>query len=297
MNPPDDLGAFSMEQLFQMEVETQSTALSEALVSLEAGSTSPELLTTLMRAAHSIKGAARIVNNDEMVKVAHVMEDSFVLGQKGVLAFNATTVDLMLRGVDLLKKLSGGSADASDADAFVRACTTLNNNPTSAAPAPAVIATEAPAPEEPHAQKMLRVDATKLDRLLGFAGEGLVAARQLEGFIAELQRMSRSVQDSTMRLQSINGDPIAREARLQECREGLAHLETALRDRHATLDAFSRRWNLQAERLYEEALSCRMRPLSDILPSLRRLVRDLARELGKSATLEIVGADTPVDRE
>ena len=89
MMPPEDLGALSMEQLFKMETETQCTALSDALVALEASPGSQELLTTLMRAAHSIKGAARIVGHDDAVKVAHAMEDCFVLGQSGTLAFSA----------------------------------------------------------------------------------------------------------------------------------------------------------------------------------------------------------------
>jgi two-component system sensor histidine kinase and response regulator WspE len=298
MTPPDDLSAFSMEQLFQMEAETQCTQLSDGLVALEtAPASSRETLATLMRAAHSLKGAARIVGHAEAVRVAHAMEDCFVLGQNGGLYFDATAIDLMLRGVDLLKKLAGGDAPAGEeVAAFVHDCEALAEvRPPAPAAAPAP-ATESPTLAEPDAQ-MLRVDARKLDRLLGFAGEGLVAARQLEGFLADFRRFGQSLRETASRLPFGALEESERALRTQECRDALAALQTQALERHAALDAFARRWNLQADRLYQEALACRMRPLADILPSLRRLVRDLSRELGKPAVLEVIGGDTPVDRE
>ena len=55
-----------------------------------------------MRAAHSLKGAARIVNLPAAVRVAHAMEDCFALAQQGKLALSQPEIDLLFRGVDLL---------------------------------------------------------------------------------------------------------------------------------------------------------------------------------------------------
>jgi two-component system sensor histidine kinase and response regulator WspE len=65
----------------------------------------------MMRAAHSIKGAARVVGVDPAVSVAHVMEDCFVAAQKGALSLTPADVDVLLRGVDLLGRISEATRD------------------------------------------------------------------------------------------------------------------------------------------------------------------------------------------
>ena len=90
-----------MMELFRMEAETHTATLSAGLVALEGTSASPEVIDPLMRAAHSLKGAARIVGLDAAVRVAHAMEDCFVAAQKGKLVLQPEHVDILLRGVDL----------------------------------------------------------------------------------------------------------------------------------------------------------------------------------------------------
>ncbi len=70
-----------------------------------------------------------------------------------------------------------------------------------------------------------------------------------------------------------------------------------LADRVLDLETFDRRSLRVAERLYHEALRCRMRPFADGVRGFPRTVRDVARALGKRARLEIVGEHTPVDRD
>ena len=62
-----------------------------------------------MRAAHSLKGAARVVGLDAAVRVAHAMEDCLVAAQKGQVALGPGGIDALLRGVDLLTQVSGVS--------------------------------------------------------------------------------------------------------------------------------------------------------------------------------------------
>jgi two-component system sensor histidine kinase and response regulator WspE len=281
----DDLGAFSMDQLFAMESETQCTALSDGLVALEASPGSLEILTTLMRAAHSLKGAARIVGRDEAVRIAHAMEDCFVLGQKGTLAFTAPAVDLMLHGVDLLRQLGAGTEPPpGTAEKFVADCAMLATG----APVAPAHGSQASQPAPAADSRSLRVDANRLDHVLGFAGEGLVASRRLEALLPDFQRLDRLVREANSHLESRDID---------SAREKLSALQAAFHTQFGSLDAFSRQWHQQADRLYEEALACRMRPIADILPPLRRLIRDLGNDLGKPATLHVIGEDTPVDRE
>jgi two-component system sensor histidine kinase and response regulator WspE len=64
-----------------------------------------------------------------------------------------------------------------------------------------------------------------------------------------------------------------------------------------TVEGAIRRGEETSTQLYHEVLSSRMRPFADATASLSRTVRDLARQLGKDARLEIVGEQVPVDRD
>ena len=79
---PGDLSGFSMSDLFRLELETQTDVLVQGLLTLERDGSSPQGLESMMRAAHSIKGAARIVTREFIVKISHSMEDCFVIWQK-----------------------------------------------------------------------------------------------------------------------------------------------------------------------------------------------------------------------
>ncbi len=86
-------------ELFRQEVEGQVQVLSDGLVSLEQNASARQV-EPLMRAAHSIKGAARLLGIDPAVKLAHVMEDCLVAVQQGSLAITPSGIDLLLTGTD-----------------------------------------------------------------------------------------------------------------------------------------------------------------------------------------------------
>ena len=95
-----------MMDLFRMEAEERLSALSQGLVALEGTGATAVTIEPLMRAAHSLKGAARVVGLDPAVRVAHAMEDCLVAAQKGQISLQAGHVDTLLGGVDLLEQIS-----------------------------------------------------------------------------------------------------------------------------------------------------------------------------------------------
>ena len=103
---PDDLGGFALFDLFRMEAVTHGATLAEGLLALESAPADPARLEALMRAAHSIKGAARIVGVEPVVRVAHAMEDAFVAAQNGRLRLDGGAVDALLAGTDFLKSVA-----------------------------------------------------------------------------------------------------------------------------------------------------------------------------------------------
>jgi two-component system chemotaxis sensor kinase CheA len=102
MSQPDP----ALLELFRAELDTHSATLSAGLLSLEKEPNQPKCVEGLMRAAHSIKGAAKIVGFAAAVKVAHLMEDCFVDAQVGKIQLGSDAVDVLLRGVDALVRLS-----------------------------------------------------------------------------------------------------------------------------------------------------------------------------------------------
>jgi two-component system, chemotaxis family, sensor histidine kinase and response regulator WspE len=78
--------------------------------------------------------------------------------------------------------------------------------------------------------------------------------------------------------------------KVDECRHMLS-------DRLIELELFARRSENLSDRLYREAIASRMRPFDDGVQGFPRMVRDIARRLGKKVTLEIIGRATEVDRD
>ena len=78
-----DLSQLSMLDLFRVEAETPGAGADVRPAGARARSDAADQLEACMRAAHSLKGAARIVGLDAGVRVAHAMEDCFVAAQQG----------------------------------------------------------------------------------------------------------------------------------------------------------------------------------------------------------------------
>ncbi len=137
-----------MLELFGAEVEMHLPVLSEGLLAMEKGRAGKQEVESMMRAAHSIKGAARIVGNDRAVRVSHVMEDCFTSAKEGRISLGGDAVDILLQGVDALQRICSAQPDAELNEELVGslleriAAVTDGKNSSSAA----VVATPPPVP-------------------------------------------------------------------------------------------------------------------------------------------------------
>ncbi|WP_440057714.1 hybrid sensor histidine kinase/response regulator [Pseudomonas fragariae (ex Marin et al. 2024)] len=125
---PDQMRDASLFELFTLEADAQTQVLSAGLLALERNPTQADQLEACMRAAHSLKGAARIVGVDFGVSVAHVMEDCLVSAQEGRLLLQAEHIDALLSGTDLLMRIAtpgGDSVGQPDIDSYVQRLNTL----------------------------------------------------------------------------------------------------------------------------------------------------------------------------
>lgn len=158
----------------------------------------------------------------------------------------------------------------------------------------------APAPRT--SERYVRVSSANLDRLLGLAAETLVQVNWLEPYGRSLLALKKSHQALARHLDHLRDLSYAsgEERVLSTLRDASRELGDAgagLTLRLTELEEYSRRSVGLSDRLYHEVIASRMRPLSDGLRGLPRAVREIARELGKQAQLEVVGEDTEVDRD
>ena len=324
----DNLRHLSMQELFRVEAENQAALLTNGLLELERAPASPEQLESLMRAAHSFKGAARIVNLSPAVQVAHAMEDCFVAAQQNRLALQHEHIDVLLRGVDWLTEISrehegsiatwqkehGGKVEAwlEKIHGFtpprlpsevvpVKLEATQPTGDTAlykSADIRSAIEVKSETPD-----RFLRLTAENLNRLLALAGESLVESRWLRPFSESMQRLKRMQSDlegtiEALRLQ-FGGEQLSEpaRARFNQLFGQAAEARHYLNERLQELDLYDRRSASLSNRLYLEVLRTRMRPFGDGAQRFPRMVRDLARSLGKQVRLEIHGEATQVDRD
>ncbi|TWU30822.1 hybrid sensor histidine kinase/response regulator [Novipirellula artificiosorum] len=125
-----DLSGFSIFELYKGEVDSHLAALSEGLLAIEGDQGDLSEIEQLMRAAHSIKGAAAIADIKMIVELAHTMEDCFVGFQKGVESIESARIDQLLAAVDLIGETTQLSEDELDAWQSSRSdpCLQLSNS-------------------------------------------------------------------------------------------------------------------------------------------------------------------------
>ncbi|ROL85301.1 hybrid sensor histidine kinase/response regulator [Pseudomonas chlororaphis] len=131
---PDQMRDASLLELFSLEAEAQTQVLSAGLLALERNPTQADQLEACMRAAHSLKGAARIVGVDAGVSVAHVMEDCLVSAQEGRLYLRPEHIDALLQGTDFLMRIAtpGSEVGEQDIAAYVALMEQLVGSPDAA---------------------------------------------------------------------------------------------------------------------------------------------------------------------
>jgi two-component system sensor histidine kinase and response regulator WspE len=151
--------------------------------------------------------------------------------------------------------------------------------------------------------RFVRITTENLDRLMGLAGESLVQANWLQPFadsLLALKSAQYSLSLQLERLREVFGEA-GDDGRASELLRGaFAELQSGqelMNDRIAEMEHYARRSVSLSDRLYHEVVQSRMRPIADGIRGFPRLVRDVARSLGKSAHLEIEGEDTEVDRD
>ncbi len=308
--------------------------ISRDLIVLEAGP-NPDAGKNALRELHGLKGEARMMGFQDINRVVHEMEDLVRSAQPSGFVLAAASIDALLVASDAVLVLAGtapaGGSGPPEIDKLVdwlkqrvvaeaqksggaappaasAAQAPAGASSASASPAPAPTPSAAPAAPQAPVEPGLAVPVsskapraeTRLDASIRISQQSLDALTTQVGNLGQLAR-SREL-DLSRRLQ------LARElthiARAAEDLGPAAGAMVARLNRAKDLAAeIHREGKLRANEEFrelsgitEEVQDLRMLPLSHLFEPYPRMVRELARELGKDVDLSVAGEDTRADR-
>ncbi len=263
-----DLADFDREAVlasFLAESEEGLDVMERELVQMESNPSDPELVHTIFRVAHSIKGNATSLELSQLAGFAHVIEDLLDVFREQQTLPSADLISLLLKAVDELRAMVSSATTGNQpltqrqqdlrreiarrSGKEIKASGHRNRSCSETPEHPVKVRALAGS-----GHRTLRADVDKLDHMLNLTGELVIAQGRLRGMIEKLGS-----------------------------EQGRAILEM----------------HREAERLYmdlqSEVMNIRMVPVGPLFRQLTRSVRDLARSHGKLARLEVVGADVEVD--
>ncbi|WZP00710.1 hybrid sensor histidine kinase/response regulator [Isosphaeraceae bacterium EP7] len=199
----------------------------------------------------------------------------------------------------------------------VAAAASPSSEPTAEVPAPT--SAPAPAPSKPAeaakaVEETVRVAVSKLDALMAQVGELQVTRIAAEQRLAEISALAeelegweglwRKAKPELRRAQGILKKQPASEGRtlgavselLGANHERLAAATVEVGELRRRVLADGRHMTQALADLQDEVRRVRMRPISTVFEVFPRMVRDIARSLGKEVSLEITGGENELDR-
>jgi two-component system chemotaxis sensor kinase CheA len=167
---------------FTAESDEGLTAAEEALLVLERTPEDAEALAAVFRALHTIKGNSGIFDFDAMTRIAHATEDLLDRLREGQTVVSNGIITLLLESVDVLRALlfetdrtRALSASELQLIEHLRRADPLH--------VPAANAVEPVLPAR--TARTLRIDVTRLDRLLDLSGEIGIARGRLSEMLGD----------------------------------------------------------------------------------------------------------------
>jgi two-component system, chemotaxis family, sensor kinase CheA len=258
---------------FRVEAREILDGLTQGTLQLEKGSPAPEVVARLLRLAHTLKGAARVVKQPGIAELAHTVEGILTTHREVGQPLSKEQGSELLRLLDEITSRLSALDPASDI----------------AAAGPARSAAEEPL-------ETLRVEIREMDSLLRTvtaAGVRLGAVRKGLGGTGRLRDLTSLFLDLLAARPGENGagaspDMVRASSLAEELRSSLDHFQRSLA---VDLD----RVDGEIAEIREVAHRLRLIPAQTVFPSLDRSVRDAAQTLGKRVAFETSGGEVRLD--
>ncbi|MCS3744766.1 MULTISPECIES: chemotaxis protein CheA [unclassified Xanthomonas] len=265
---PDDIAAD-----FIVEAQEILDRLGEQLVSLEQAPDEADQLNAVFRGFHTLKGGAGFLAIKPMVELCHAAEETLGMARSGQAVLQAHHFDAAQQSLDYLQAMldaMGSGETVPHAPASLIAQFDAKSGPPAVKSAPKAAAA-APAHDDAH----------------GAAAAGAKAAPKAAAKGGDAEQ---TVRVDTKRLDAI----VNLIGELVLSRNRLKTLRTRLRDEE--LDRAVSTLDIATARLQTAVMRTRMQPVSKVFARFPKVARDVARTLSKEVELELIGAETELDR-
>lgn len=286
---------------FLVEARELLSAMATSVLELEHSSDAARtrtLVETAFRAAHSLKGGARIVNFSLIETLCQSLENCLSAVRHGNLPFDKTLVDLSIDTTDMVEKILASHDPQAPSQQLQSSAKRLHHR-LETLPAAVPATQEAPIPSAADPQtrgtavETVRVPAARLDALLLQAEEMVALKLTLRQHVLKLKEVSACV--AKIRHDQSLGAVFAKEAQ-HELDRSLGQLGKQLGTLRRSCEEDARLAAGKIESFIQSTKALLMFPFSSITEGLSRLVRDLAREQHKEVVLRLTGETQELDR-
>lgn len=289
-------------QEFLVESHENLDQLDRDLVALEREPDSRELLGSIFRTIHTIKGTSGFLAFGNLEAVTHVGENLLARLRDGKMSMTPSTTDMLLEMVDRVRDLltsieADGTEGDVDVSVVVERISALLDGKEAPAAEPTPVAELLPEPVEPEAvpvaepvvelvpepvaEPVTQTAAKAVAKAAATSDDEPSARRNVADSSI---RVDVDLLDTLMRLVGelvLTRNQIVRQAGEQE---GLELVRSA------------QRLNLIATELQEGVMKTRMQPIDHLWSKMPRVIRDLGAACGKQVSLSMVGRETELDR-
>lgn len=285
---------------FKAESRERIQVLNLGLLKLEKSPQDRELLNAMMREAHSIKGAARMMGYKRIAEITHKMEDGFQWALNGELLLAKDHFQVLFKCLDALEPLLQDKVTWEDQgvnrDFTEDLCRLMENSFSGQVKAKSErskVQTVKPSkPAKEPVQQSFQEPSTTLKA--SFATDVSTPAME-ESIRVEVDKLNRLI--------NLAGELLISKIRLAEVTQGIAsRLETQMEANPVFselvkgLDTVTNHIDTLTENLQEEMMKVRMLPVGHLLNTFPRAMRDLAQEKGKEIDFVVQGEETQLDK-
>jgi len=292
---------------FLTESSENLATLDVELVQLEQKPNDPDLLGSIFRLVHTVKGTCGFLGLPRLEHVAHAGENVLGKFRDGVLPVTPHAVTLILRSIDTIKSLLGyleqheKEPEGND-DELIAALNAMADGKmdavVAAAPPPAAAPTAAgdPEPDEFGFVPVKAEDTGKNVAPAAVAPAASVVAAAPKQAEEKVGGGAASVADQSIRVGvDVLENLMTIVSELVLTRNQLLQILRSQKDSSFTSPL--QRLNQVTSELQEGVMKTRMQPIGTAWAKLPRIIRDLSHELGKKIDLQMVGAETELDRQ
>ena len=300
---------------FLVESYENLDRMDQEFVALERDPDDRDVLASVFRTIHTIKGTSGFLGFTKLEALTHVGENLLSRLRDGELRLSAESTTALLAMVDAVRAmLASIEADGHDGEfeyeAIIDLLSELND---AEATTPAAAPEPEPEPEPPLLGEVLVAAGTASEEAVAEAvveqdegdprrvGEILVEkgavepGQVLEALHAQAEKSGSSIADNSIRVDVALLDKLMNlVGELVLARNQVLQHATTFND--AAFLANSQRLNLITTELQEGVMKTRMQPIGNVWNKLPRVVRDLAQSCGKQVRLEMEGRDTELDK-